>query len=53
VGRSLATLATFNPCTWDTAQPPAGLAPPVGAEPLVGAVPGAEEVPVYNVTRDP
>src|SRR5207249_2006041 len=45
--------ATFNPCTWDTAQPPAGLAPPVAAEPLVGAVPGAEEVPVYNVTRDP
>jgi len=52
VGRSLATPATFNPCTWDTVQAPAGLAPPVGAEPLVGAVPGAEEVPVYNVMRD-
>jgi hypothetical protein len=53
VGRSLATPATFNPCTWDTAQPPAGLAPPVGPAPLLGEVPGAEEVPVYNVTRDP
>jgi hypothetical protein len=46
VSRSLTGAATFNPCTWDTANPPtAAPAPPA-------AIPGREEAPVFMPTRD-
>jgi len=46
VTRSLTTPATFNPCTWDTANPPAASpAPPAAA-------PSPNEAPVFRVTRD-
>jgi hypothetical protein len=44
VSRSLNTPATFNPCTWDTANPPAAPA---------AAPAAANAAPVFPVTRDP
>ena len=43
VSRSLTMPATFNPCTWDTANPPAAAA----------AVPASNVAPAFEVTRDP
>ena len=46
VSRSLTTPATFNPCTWDTANPPAA------ASPVPAAAPSSNVAPVFEVTRD-
>lgn len=48
VTRSL-TSPSFNPCTWDTAKPPAMTAPPTAAR----GPAGAPMPPVFEITRDP
>jgi hypothetical protein len=47
VSRSLTGTATFNPCTWDTANPPTALLEAPSAAPSVN------EAPMFSVTRQP
>lgn len=60
VSRALSGAATFNPCTWDTANPPSGapaspvgLSAPAAAPRARAASPLPSETPVFPVTRDP
>jgi hypothetical protein len=50
VTRAISGPASFNPCTWDEANPPS--ASPPGPAPLA-ALPAAAPVHVFEVTRDP
>ena len=50
VTRALSPQPTFNPCTWDTANPPI---PPAGVAPSRARVPApsVDDTPVYELTR--
>lgn len=50
VTRSDTTPATFNPCTWDDANPPSPAPPP---PPVAGPEGAAKPPRVFPVTRDP
>jgi hypothetical protein len=50
VTRSLGTPTTFNPCTWDDANPPSAGPPPPPAPPTTA---GQKPATVFTVTRDP